>query len=89
MQKSKSLGSAMTKITSDFYVDETYELGKGRFGIVYKGYQPSQNRIIAVKFVHRHMLRLYPDYEREIMIMKDLAKINHPNIMGYYGYQEN
>jgi len=27
------------------------------------------------------------DYEREIVVMQDLAKINHPNIMGYYGYE--
>lgn len=89
MHPEQSLGSFMTKVTSDFLVDETYELGRGRFGIVYKGYQLSQNRIIAVKFIHKNMLRLYPDYERELVTMRDLSHINHPNIMGYYGYEEN
>lgn len=35
------------------------------------------------------MLAKFPDYEREIMVMHDLAKINHQNIMGYYGYEDN
>lgn len=70
-------------------MDKTKELGKGNFGVVYKGYHLSTNRIIAVKFVEKKMLKQFPDYEREIMVMHDLAKINHPNIMGYYGYEEN
>lgn len=35
------------------------------------------------------MLEKNPDYEREIVVMEDLAKIRHPNIMGYYGYEKN
>lgn len=35
------------------------------------------------------MLDKNPDYEREIVVMEDLAKIRHPNIMGYYGYDKN
>lgn len=75
----------MKKVTEDFYVDKTNELGRGNYGIVYKGYHLSANRIVAVKFIDRRMLKMIPNYEREINVMKDLAKINHPNIMGYYG----
>ena len=70
-------------------MDKTKELGKGNFGTVYKGYQLSTNQIIAVKFVKKEMLSKFPDYEREIMVMHDLAKIHHQNIMGYYGYEDN
>lgn len=86
MNSEQTMGSGMKKITEDFYVDKTKELGKGNFGVVYKGYHLSTNRIIAVKFVEKKMLKSFPDYEREIMVMQDLAKINHPNIMGYYGF---
>jgi protein-serine/threonine kinase len=85
-----SLGNnSMIKISNDFYVDRTKELGKGNYGIVYKGYQLSTNQIIAIKFINRKTLARCPNYEREIMVMQDLAKINHPNIMGYYGYVDN
>jgi serine/threonine protein kinase len=57
--------------------------------VVYKGYHLSENRIIAVKFVEKKKLDQNPDYEREILVMEDLAKIRHPNIMGYYGYEKN
>lgn len=86
MDSGSLIGNGMKKITSEFYVDKTKELGRGNFGVVYKGYQLSTNQIIAVKFVEKKMLAKFPDYEREIMVMTDLAKINHPNIMGYYGF---
>lgn len=79
----------MKKVTDDFYIDKTKELGKGNFGTVYKGYHLSFNRIIAVKFVDKKTLSKFPDYEREIAVMQDLAKITHPHIMGYYGYEDN
>lgn len=89
MDASSLIGSGMKKITSQFYVDKTKELGRGNFGIVFKGYHLSTNQIIAVKFVQKKMLAKFPDYEREIMVMHDLAKISHQNIMGYYGYEDN
>ena len=75
----------MEKITDDFYVDKSKILGKGNFGVVYKGYWVVENKIIAVKFMDKHMLKKFPDYEREIVVMDDLSKLHHPNIMGYYG----
>jgi protein-serine/threonine kinase len=89
MDHSGLIGSSMKKVTPDFYVDKTKELGKGNFGVVYKGYHLSTNQIIAVKFVDKKMLAKFPDYEREIIVMQDLAKISHQNIMGYYGYEDN
>ena len=35
------------------------------------------------------MLDKIPEHEREIKVMAELAELNHPNIMGYYGYEKN
>lgn len=56
--------NSMEKITDDFYMDKSKQLGKGNFGVVYKGYWVSENKIIAVKFMERQMLKKFPDYER-------------------------
>ena len=43
-------------MNEDFYVDRSKQLGKGNYGVVYKGYHLTENRIIAVKFIERKML---------------------------------
>jgi serine/threonine protein kinase len=43
-------------------VDKSKVLGKGNFGVVFKGYHLSENRIIAVKFIDKKMLDKNPDY---------------------------
>lgn len=43
--------NGMSKINNDFYVDKTKKLGEGNFGIVFKGYMLSENKIIAVKYM--------------------------------------
>lgn len=35
------------------------------------------------------MLEKIPEHEREITVMAELAKVTHPNIMGYYGYKKD
>lgn len=79
----------MEKVNDDFYIDRSKQLGKGNYGVVFKGYHLSENRIIAVKFMEKKMLDKIPEHEREINVMSELAKLNHPNIMGYYGYEKN
>ena len=79
--------NGMQKINNNFYVDTTKKLGTGNFGVVYKGYMLDENRIIAVKFISKQHLLKNEDYERELTVMEELSKINHPNIMGYYGYE--
>ena len=56
--------SKMKKINDEFFIDMNETLGKGNFGVVYKGYQASTNQIIAVKFVPKKMLLKFPDYQR-------------------------
>lgn len=54
----------MQKITDDFYVDKSKCIGKGNFGVVYKGFHLSENRIIAVKFMDKKKLEKTPGYQR-------------------------
>ncbi len=56
-------------MNEDFYVDRSKQLGKGNYGVVYKGYHLTENRIIAVKFIERKMLEKIPEHEREINVM--------------------
>lgn len=76
-------------MNDDFYIDRTKSLGKGNYGVVYKGYHLSENRIIAVKFMEKKMLEKIPEHEREMTVMAELAKVTHPHIMGYYGYKKD
>ncbi len=59
----------MQPINDDFYIDRSKELGKGNYGIVYKGYHLSSNRIIAIKHIDRQMVDRLPSHEREINVM--------------------
>jgi formylglycine-generating enzyme required for sulfatase activity/WD40 repeat protein/predicted Ser/Thr protein kinase len=60
------------------------ELGKGSFGVVYRGYDPQLNRQVAVK-VLKPQLTSTPDilgrFEREAQAA---ANLNHPNIVAVY-----
>lgn len=77
----------MKRLNDDFFIDESQQIGKGNFGVVYKGYQVSENRLIAIKFLNRAKMNNLGkiNIEREIEVMELLGKFNHPNIMGYYG----
>jgi hypothetical protein len=44
-------------------------LGEGNFGVVFKGYMLSENKIVAVKYMTKEQLNKNPDYEREITVM--------------------
>lgn len=52
----------MEKINDDFYIDRSKTLGKGNYGVVFKGYHLSENRIIAVKFMEKKMLEKIPEH---------------------------
>lgn len=56
-------------MNDDFYIDRSKQLGKGNYGVVFKGYHLSENRIIAVKFMEKKMLDKIPEHEREIQVM--------------------
>jgi serine/threonine protein kinase len=83
---SSFLDNGIKQINKDFYYKREI-IGTGATSIVFYGYQASADRMVAVKFINEEITRRYKDGEREMMVMHDLAKLNHPNIMGYYGYE--
>lgn len=65
------------------------ELGKGQFGIVFKGKHASTGDVFAVKTVKKSSINSNPKlkslFDTEINIM---SKISHPNVLHLYEYLE-
>ena len=69
-------------------------LGEGGNGIVYKGYDPDIQRLVAIKLLHPHMIsgklgeELLARFKREAI---SAAKCVHPNVVNIheYGQHEN
>lgn len=74
--------SSWIKLTDDFYLDPDGLLGKGCFGEVFRGYSMKLDSLIAIKTMQNE------GYEREVETLKTLSSLVHPNIMGYYGFEE-
>ena len=67
------------------------EIGKGEFGIVYKGRHMLTNHIYAIKRMSKEKIDSKPKIlkrllQTEIAILK---KIKHPNIIHLYDYLES
>lgn len=67
------------------------ELGRGGMGVVYKAWEPSLNRHVAIKALGEHLLEDKKLVERFIREAKSMASINHPNVIQIYyiGNQKN
>lgn len=65
----------------------SYELvelaGQGGMATVYKAYQETLDRWVAVKVLHTHNTELLTRFDREA---KAVAKLHHPNILPIYEY---
>ncbi|CAK9684810.1 unnamed protein product [Candida parapsilosis] len=64
------------------------EIGKGSFAIVYKGYDTTTNKPVAIKSVYRSKLKskkLVENLEIEIQILKTMK---HPHIVGLLDYKQ-
>jgi len=66
----------------------TREIGRGGMGVVYLGHDPRLARDVAIKALPDHLAE-DPDrlarFEREA---RTLASLNHPNVAGIYGVEE-
>jgi serine/threonine protein kinase len=76
----KSQLSSWIKLTDDFYLDPDGLLGKGCYGEVFRGYSTKRDKLVAIKTVEGE------GCEREVETLMTLASLNHPSIMGYYGF---
>ena len=60
------------------------ELGRGGMGVVYKAWEPSLNRYVAIKALGEHLLNDEGLIERFTREAKSMAAINHPNVIQVY-----
>ena len=60
------------------------ELGRGGMGVVYKAWEPSLNRHVAIKVLGDHLLGDEALIERFTREAKAMAAINHPNVIQVY-----
>lgn len=60
------------------------ELGRGGMGVVYKAWEPSLNRHVAIKVLGEHLLGDEALAERFTREAKAMAAINHPNVIQVY-----
>jgi formylglycine-generating enzyme required for sulfatase activity len=56
-------------------------LGKGGFGLVYKGYDEELRRDVAIKVPHRHRIAQVEDVEAYLAEARILASLDHPHIV--------
>src|SRR5438552_3256100 len=68
------------------------EIGRGAMGVVYKGYEPSSKRIVAVKTIRADQLTggdpaaVIARFRREAQAA---GRLNHPNIVSIYDFGED
>lgn len=68
---------------SEYHLKEM--VGEGGMATVYKAFQPSLNRWVAVKVMHERYSDLLPRFQREA---RAVAQLRHRNILAIYDYGE-
>ncbi|MCB1603445.1 MAG: serine/threonine protein kinase, partial [Xanthomonadales bacterium] len=66
------------------HYEVTAELGRGGMGVVYKGFEPSLNRKVAIKCLAKHLLDDKDLVERFTREAKATAALNDPNVIQIY-----
>ncbi len=79
---SNIVGKTMSKKFGHYEV--IAELGRGGMGVVYKAWEPSLNRHVAIKALGEHLLNDKDLIERFKREAKSMAAINHPNVIQVY-----
>jgi serine/threonine-protein kinase len=67
-------------------------LGKGAMGVVYKGFDPNIERLVAIKTIRKDLVE--PELAAQYMARfkneaKAAGRLHHPNIVGIYEYGED
>jgi len=76
------MGKTMKKKFGHYEV--VSELGRGGMGVVYKAFEPTLNRYVAIKVLGEHLLNDEGLIERFTREAKSMAAINHPNVIQVY-----
>jgi serine/threonine-protein kinase len=66
------------------HYEVTAELGRGGMGVVYKAWEPSLNRQVAIKALGEHLLNDKDLVERFTREAKATAALNDPNVIQIY-----
>ena len=61
-------------------------LGRGGMADVYKGFQPSLDRYVAIKVLHPSMVEETEFVQRFQREAKNVARLRHPNIIQVFDY---
>src|SRR5262245_54343873 len=64
------------------------ELGRGAMGITYKAFDPSLQRIAAIKVIHAEHLGPATSRERFMREARSAARLLHPNIATVFQFGE-
>ncbi|XP_072960662.1 U-box domain-containing protein 33-like isoform X1 [Typha angustifolia] len=70
--------SDLQTATCDF--SESFKLGQGGYGCVYKG--EMMNRSVAIKKLHPHNIRGLKEFQQEVYV---LSKLRHPHLLTFIG----
>jgi hypothetical protein len=60
------------------------EIGRGGMGAVYKGYDPTLNRTVAIKILAPHLIWEKRFINRFVREARTVAKLSHPNIVSIH-----
>ena len=60
------------------------EIGRGGMAVVYKAYQPSLNRYVAIKVLREHLSEEKPLVDRFVREARAAAMLQHANIIHIY-----
>jgi serine/threonine-protein kinase len=64
------------------------EIGRGGMAVVYKAYDTSLNREVAIKLLHPHLISHREARERFKREAHSIANLSHPSIVEVYDYAE-
>ena len=64
------------------------ELGQGGMGVVLKALDPDLNRVVAIKFLNRHLLQSAIARRRFQREARAVAAISHPNVLTIHSVEE-
>lgn len=66
-------------------------IGKGAMGVVYKGFDPFIERVVAIKSIHKQLLEENPEMGLMARFKNEAqaaGRLTHPNIVAVYEYGE-